>query len=827
MNRTMSRTRLGLRPTILLWLAFLAAVLSLAVAAAPPAAVRAESAPPLEWDIALGSTSESASGVAADSNGVYVAAYDYNEATSTIYKYSTSGRQLWQRDLDDGADWSSTAAVCTYSGGLYVVGGQRDFVDYHGGLIRRYDAAGNVSWESVVRGTWMSPADVAADASGIYVTGFASAEAEYSASVVKFDAAGNRVWDTATDYTYTATGISVYAGGVYVCGRGDGGGVLCRHDANGNEVWHEVFRSSGQEYYRGVAADSTGVYVTGDGEGTGTGFVRKYSLNGEYEWTHSLGGDEAGAVAAESGAVYVAGGVVDYADPDLEDIWICLPVVHRFNSSGVEEWVRSDPDVVGIAGDVSVSSSGIYMAANWEGEGTVVKLGTAAAADQPPAVTTGAASSLAATSATLNGTLGSLGTASSAAVSFQWGTTAAYGNTTPAQTMSAPGAFSHALNNLTPATYHYRAVADGDGTALGSDMAFVIGPPPATPPTVVTGAASGVGPTSGTLNLDLTGLGSASSVQVSFEWGQTAACGNRSSGQTMSGTGSFSYPLSNLSPATTYYFRARADGAVTVQGSTLSFTTSPAPIVAPAAATQRATGMAQDGATLNGTLTGLGSAASVQVFFEWGLTDSYGYTTPSRTRTGTGGFSADLSGLTGDTTYHFRARAVGDDTAYGSDMTFVTSASPTTRPSVTTGGPGGVTDNSARLSGDLTSTGTAGSVTVSFLWGTTPGGPYTNETAGETLTAAGGFEFDLASLAPGTTFYYQARAVGDGTTYGEEESFTTTANGPGILPDDPTPDGDGRPVHLWVYLAAGAGGLVVLGILGASFALLLRRRPAR
>jgi len=37
-----------------------------------------------------------------------------------------------------------------------------------------------------------------------------------------------------------------------------------------------------------------------------------------------------------------------------------------------------------------------------------------------------------------------------------------------------------------------------------------------------------------------------------------------------------------------------------------------------------------------------------------------------------GPFSAPLSGLDLGTTYHFRARAVGDGTAYGDDMTFTT-----------------------------------------------------------------------------------------------------------------------------------------------------------
>jgi len=60
------------------------------------------------------------------------------------------------------------------------------------------------------------------------------------------------------------------------------------------------------------------------------------------------------------------------------------------------------------------------------------------------------------------------------------------------------------------------------------------------------------------------------------------------------------------------------------------------------------------------------------VSFEWGLTTSYGNTTTPQTMTVTVPFSANISGLTPSATYHFRAKAVGDGTAYGDDMTFNT-----------------------------------------------------------------------------------------------------------------------------------------------------------
>ena len=92
-----------------------------------------------------------------------------------------------------------------------------------------------------------------------------------------------------------------------------------------------------------------------------------------------------------------------------------------------------------------------------------------------PTVVTNAASSVAAGSATLNGTVNPNGFATTAW--FQWGTSIAYGSTTSSQSAgsgSSNVAVSANLSGLSPnTTYHYRVAANNSaGTSYGSDVSF-------------------------------------------------------------------------------------------------------------------------------------------------------------------------------------------------------------------------------------------------------------------------------------------------------------------------------------------------------------------
>lgn len=95
-----------------------------------------------------------------------------------------------------------------------------------------------------------------------------------------------------------------------------------------------------------------------------------------------------------------------------------------------------------------------------------------------PTVTTGAATAITTTTATLNATVDAQGANSDypVTVHFEWGLTAAYGNSTPNQTLTGSGnrAVSAAISGLTAGTvYHFRVVAvNADNTVNGADANF-------------------------------------------------------------------------------------------------------------------------------------------------------------------------------------------------------------------------------------------------------------------------------------------------------------------------------------------------------------------
>jgi hypothetical protein len=122
---------------------------------------------------------------------------------------------------------------------------------------------------------------------------------------------------------------------------------------------------------------------------------------------------------------------------------------------------------------------------------------------------------------------------------------------------------------------------------------------------------------------------------------------------------------------------------------------------APTATTSAATSVSAAGATLNGTVNPNGE--STAVVFDYGTTTNYG-TTASATQSPLSGstsqpVSAQVSGLTPGTTYHFRVRATNSGgTGTGSDLSF-TAGDPVKAPTAKTGEATSVLSNSAILNG--------------------------------------------------------------------------------------------------------------------------------
>jgi hypothetical protein len=198
-----------------------------------------------------------------------------------------------------------------------------------------------------------------------------------------------------------------------------------------------------------------------------------------------------------------------------------------------------------------------------------------------PGATTGDASALTDTQASLAGTVNPQGELTSYA--FQYGTTTAYGQQTALSSAGSGTAdvpIRADLVGLTPGTtYHYRVIAtNASGTTVGADRTFTTtgtapAPPPA--PSAMTGSASVTG-TSATLSGSVTPNGLATSTY--FEFGETANYGQQTPPQG-AGSGSsavsVSATLSGLRASTTYHYRLVAvgpQGALAI-GADRTFTT--------------------------------------------------------------------------------------------------------------------------------------------------------------------------------------------------------------------------------------------------------------
>ena len=337
-----------------------------------------------------------------------------------------------------------------------------------------------------------------------------------------------------------------------------------------------------------------------------------------------------------------------------------------------------------------------------------------------------------------------------------------------------------------------------------------------TQPTVTTDNTTSITTTGATLCGTLDALGTASSANVSFQWGTSITYGTYTTTQVMTTTGTFNTSLSGLSPDTTYHFRAVAhgDGTGSGYGADKTFTTATG-TTPPAVTTSDASGITATGATLNGDLTAKGTSDNITVQFQWGTSITYGTYTTTQVMTTTGTFNTSLSGLSPDTTYHFRAVAHGNGTSYGADKTFTTG---TGSSAVTTNDSTNITDTGATLKGNLTSLGTATSVAVSFEWGTTTS--YGNETTTQTMTTTGAFSANLTGLNPHTTYYFTTKAVDGGTNYGAKFSFQTKA---ASAPPPSDQDGSSFFEDLdWLTVALIGGGAAVLILL---LFIMLKPRP--
>jgi hypothetical protein len=426
----------------------------------------------------------------------------------------------------------------------------------------------------------------------------------------------------------------------------------------------------------------------------------------------------------------------------------------------------------------------------------------------PPAVTTLAASGITTIAATMNASATPNGAAATGwfrysttnpgTCSDTFGTRAPASGGTALGSGTSPVPFSVTPATLTTgATYYFCAIAQNSaGTSYGAVLTFQT---TSTQPTINTLAATAIGGTTATLNGSSTPNGANTTAWFRYATVSPGTCNDSFGTRAPAAAGTdlgagvvampFSQALTGLTPGATYYFCAISQNSLgTVFGLVLSFATPQAPSVTSNAASP----VTANSATLNGTATPNGTAATG--WFRYSATspgscdDTFGTRMPASggTALGSGAVPANyaqaLSGLSPGTSYFFCAiasNAVG--TSFGALLSFTT---PPAAPSVAASAATAIGSTTATFNASGNPNGAA--TTGYFRYATTSPGTC-NDTFGTRTPAAGGsalgsgisavpYSQAVTGLLPGTTYYFCPLAVNSvATSFGGVLSFTTTA----------------------------------------------------
>jgi uncharacterized protein (TIGR02145 family) len=240
------------------------------------------------------------------------------------------------------------------------------------------------------------------------------------------------------------------------------------------------------------------------------------------------------------------------------------------------------------------------------------------------------------------------------------------------------------------------------------------------------------------------------------------------------GAAQFVIRLSGLTSGTDYHIRAYATNSVgTAYGADMPFSTlgqSPSSITLPA------TKISLTGAKLNGTVNA--NELSAKVTFEYGLTKSYGSTVTAAQSPVTGNtitiVSADITGLTSGSIYHFRIKSVNSiGTTYGDDTTFSTFHVATSLPVLSTTSVLGITGTTAISGGNITEDGGGDIIEKGVCWSLNA---YPDINVSHTSNGSGieNFTSKLTGLSVYVTYYVRAYATNSfGTAYGNQNIFST------------------------------------------------------
>lgn len=238
--------------------------------------------------------------------------------------------------------------------------------------------------------------------------------------------------------------------------------------------------------------------------------------------------------------------------------------------------------------------------------------------------------------------------------------------------------------------------------------------------------------------------------------------------------GQFESYFNDLNSSTNYYLRAYAvTDELTEYGQIISFTTPSAEL--PALTTASISDVTNSTAVSGGTITDNGGAEIIDRGVCWSrlsnpsISDSI-----MKSDDGESTFECNIIGLQCNTKYYVRAYATNSvGTGYGDTISFITADCLSNLPDISTSEVTAITSNTAIVGGTVVDEGTSSVIQRGVCWSVE-----SNPTLSDSLTldgtGQGVFSRTIAGLDPSTTYFLRAYAInGEGTAFGNEESFTT------------------------------------------------------
>ncbi len=427
-----------------------------------------------------------------------------------------------------------------------------------------------------------------------------------------------------------------------------------------------------------------------------------------------------------------------------------------------------------------------------------------------PSATTGAATSITSTTATLNGTVNP--NYDSTTVIFDYGTTIGYGSTATA-TQSPLGshgtatAVSAPISGLTQnQEYHFRDPATNSvDTTNGGDLTFTTLPSAPT-----TTAATSVTNSSFTANWTA-GAGNAPTgyrLDVATDTGFTSFV----AGYTDLAVAGTSQSVTGLSGGTTYYYRARAEGP----GGTSANSNTTSQLTAPDAPTATAaTSIGASSFTANWTAPG-GTVDDYRL--DVSTDNAFGSFVSGYSNLTVAGTSQVVSGLSPSTEYFYRVRAVNTGGTSANSNTDSATTLGASAPSLANPTATSILTTTATLGAEVTDSNNAVLTERGVVWALT-----VDPTTADTKIIEGGvglgvFTVGATGLPAGTLVHYRGYAINSqGTGYSSDATFYTLDTEPTTHAGSFSATATGSTtIDLSWTVATGADGYIVLQRTGAD-----------